>query len=321
MKNRILFFACVLTFLFAVPATAGKQELKYLDAHIHFWDVNVHKGLKNWPGEQNKILYRTFLPEHYLPESRDLGIEQTVMLQSGRTVDEIRWAIDISEPHAEAFPGIVFNFNESIGTDRFDELYAEAKKSDRFVGVRVMGGTITPKNDQFEEVIAHLRMLAKDNMSLDILPFGCKMHDIAKLAEQVPGLRIMVNAKGKVGYHSLSPDGPSEEWIEDMRHLVAHTDVCIKLTGQTMPGTDDPHNPDYFKPYYDELLKLFGGKRLVWASNWPTLLNAEESLEMTVKHATQNFAALSDEEKQDIFFNNAARFYKISPKQAAGLEP
>ncbi|MEM9346328.1 MAG: amidohydrolase family protein [Planctomycetota bacterium] len=309
MKTWLPYIACLIILALPRSAEAEAREINYLDAHIHFWDVNVQEGLKNWPGEQNEVLYRTFLPEHYLPQAKKLGITQTVMLQSGRTAEEIRWAIKISEPHADAFPGLVFNLNAALGKDDFDALYAEANKSDRFVGVRTLGGNISPKNEQLDAVIAHLERLAADNKTLDILTFGCRLRDIAALAERVPDLRIMVNAKGKVGYHSLSPDGPSEAWVQEVRQLAKHENIFIKLTGHTMPGVDDPHNPAYFKPYYDKLLEIVGSKRLVWGSNWPTLLNVEESLEMTVKHPTQHLAGLSVQDRRDIFQRNAARFY------------
>ena len=76
------------------------------------------------------------------------------------------------------------------------------------------------------------------------------------------------------------------------------TEACEKWTEQDL------------KPYVDEILNLFTDKKIMWGSDWP-VCNLRTNYLGWYNSATNLTKELSLAERQNIFYNNAKRFYKL----------
>ena len=116
-------------------------------------------------------------------------------------------------------------------------------------------------------------------------------------------------------------------WQEGMARVAENANVSVKLSGLTMPvcgfGYERREQEptveevrDALKPLIDFVIEVFGVKRCMFASNFP------------VDKVSQSYAVLFDaflaitedrtpQERQQLFRDNAARFYGVESRAAA----
>jgi len=66
-----------------------------------------------------------------------------------------------------------------------------------------------------------------------------------------------------------------------------------------------------FTPYLDVITEAFGTERMMFGSDWPVCLVAASYSEM-LSIVSDYYAPFSQNEKADIFGENASKFYNIN---------
>ena len=67
---------------------------------------------------------------------------------------------------------------------------------------------------------------------------------------------------------------------------------------------------DEVEKYSSHIINSFGKKRIMYGSNWPVCLT-KNSYEFVLNLAKNISSKFSNLEKEDFFFNNGSRFYKV----------
>ncbi|CAG9230869.1 L-fuconolactone hydrolase [Paraburkholderia sabiae] len=274
-----------------------------IDAHQHYW--NPERGDYGWLTPELAPLYRTFGPDDLAPLRERAGVSRTVVVQAAPTVDETRYLLDLAS-NEDSIAGIV-GWVPMLDPDA-PTLIAELAQKPKFKGIRPMLQDL-PDDDWIanpalkpavDALIAH-------DLAFDALIFTRHVDALDTFIERFRQLRIVIDhgAKppirdGSAGWHA---------WAEGITRLAKHPHVHCKISGLATEAAQG-WTEATLRPYVDHLLAAFGPKRLMWGSDWPVLnLNGDYLLWHSI--ATLLLSSLADGERDAIFGDNAAAFYRL----------
>src|SRR5579862_3984294 len=76
-------------------ATAQTPPIPVIDTHIHLFDISRPQGVP-WPPKDDKVLYKTALPERYRKLAVPLGIVGAIEIEASPWLDDNQWVLDIA---------------------------------------------------------------------------------------------------------------------------------------------------------------------------------------------------------------------------------
>jgi L-fuconolactonase len=270
-----------------------------IDAHQHFW--RLARGDYGWLTPDLAAIHRDFMPEDLAPLLAAAGIERTILVQAAPTLAETRFLLDIA-----AGAGFVAGIVGWVDFERADapQTIAQLAENPLLVGLRPMIHDL-PDPDwmlkpAFDAVFA---AMTRHRLVFDALIRPVHLPRLAILAGRYPDLDIVIDhaAKPAIGAGRLDP------WRGDIGDLAAHPRVSCKLSGlvtEAGAGWDLAR----LRPYCDHLVATFGGRRLLFGSDWPVCTLAAGYPEWLAA-AEALVAPLDAAARAAIFGGNAARIY------------
>jgi L-fuconolactonase len=273
-----------------------------IDAHQHFWDIERLDYGWMPPGEN--ILRRNYLPDDLWPILEENRFDGCVTVQASHTLDETGWLLQLAEANAFVLGVVAWVDLKDAGLPRvLDEL----QKHPKFKGVRHQ---VHDEPDVRwllrEDVTAGLRELARRDIPYDLLLRPVHLPLIPELAEQVPGLRMVIDHIAKPPIASGKLDG----WAEDMRVAASVPGLCCKLSGMITEADHTSWTADDLRPYVQHVLSLFGPERLMFGSDWPVCRLAG-SWKRVLAAFTQAIGAQTMATREHLLGGTAARFYGV----------
>ncbi len=301
-----------------MPPHAG--TLPVIDAHHHLWDLDRHSYPWLTPGTASIVgdtaaIRRNYLAEDFRADTAEMQLVATVHLDGGfdprDPVGETRFVQGVFE--REGFPNAIVG---SVPLDRPDAaalMDAHAAASPLFRGVRqIVAWHENPalsyvqdaqmmQNPQWRRGFA---LLAPRGLSFDLQVFPAQMADAARLAQDFPHTRIIVNQAGLPDGLLSGDMGP---WRDGLRRLAACGHVAIKISGLGMikPGWTDAD----MRMIVETVVEAFGADRVMFGSNFPVdrLFGSYRALFHSVLRA---MATCSLSEQVAFFAGNARRIYR-----------
>ena len=278
--------------------------MKIIDAHQHFWDPS--RGDYSWMPRDNKILNRKYDLKDLAKDSKSIELHKTVLVQAAATNAETEYMLNIAE-NSDLISGVVgwVNFEDPNQLEQLKTF----TKNPKFVGVRPMIQDIPDENwvlnkdfDIFFKTIIDL------DLSFDALGFPIHLENFYIIASKYPSLRFVID-------HLMKPkicnNDPKEfdNWKNIMSKLSNLDNVYCKLSGMVTEACENWTEQD-LKPYVDEILNMFTDKKILWGSDWPVCNLRTDYIGWlnTAQNLTNN---LSLDQKQNIFYENAIKFYKL----------
>ena len=274
-----------------------------IDAHQHFWDLS--RTDYDWPTPDQGILYRNHLPADLAPVLFDHEVRATVLVQAAPSEAETRYLFGL----AQAYPfiaGIVgwVDFQLAGAHGRISALIADG--SGRLKGLRPMIQNIPDPNwlsqpsldEAFEAMVRH-------DLVFDALIRPAQMAELRARLMRHPKLRAVLDHAGKPNIANRSFDA----WAEDLELLARDTTVYCKLSG-LLTEAGAKTSPEDLAPYVAHIFDCFGGKRVLWGSDWPVLnLVCDYGHWLALsKDFVNGFAACYE---KDVFGDTATRLYQL----------
>lgn len=278
--------------------------MKIIDSHQHFWDPS--RGDYHWMPKDNRILNRKYEVKDLSQVSESIDLHKTILVQAAATNAETEYMLNIAE-NSDLVCGVVgwVNFEDKNQLEQL-KIFANHPK---FLGVRPMIQDISDENwvlnknfDIFFKSIIDL------DLSFDALGFPIHLENFYTIASRYPSLRFIID-------HLMKPkicNNNQEEfihWQKGINKLSKLENVYCKFSGMVTEACEKWTEQD-LKPYVDEILNLFTDKKIMWGSDWP-VCNLRTNYLGWYNSATNLTKELSLAEKQNIFYNNAKRFYKL----------
>jgi len=278
------------------------MESHIVDSHQHFWQVGRFDY--PWMSSEVEVLYRDYLPPMLEPLLKEHGVTQTVLVQASNTIEETHWMLSLADAHP--FVAGVVGWVDLMSNEikqQLDELTVHPK----FKGVRHLVES-EPTDDWLAQssVLKGLRILARYNVSYDLLVHPRHLKHAKRVAESCPELRLVIDHLAKPPIAS----GEINEWRQGIKELAAYPNVSCKLSGLVTEADHASWRIDDLQPYVESALEFFGTRRLMFGSDWPVCLLAA-SYSRVLESFQSLLAGLNEDERSSIFGKNATEFYRL----------
>jgi len=273
-----------------------------VDSHQHFWQVGRFDY--PWMTPKVEVLCQDYLPPALEPILNRCGVEQTILVQASNSVAETRWLLSLAD-HNPFIAGVVGWVD--LQADDFDRQLDEFMTHSKFKGVRHLVES-EPADDWLAQpnVIRGLHGLETRRLSYDLLVHTKHLKYVARVANECPGLRLVVD-------HLAKPpiaNGEIDEWRREVGKLAAYENVWCKLSGLVTEADQDHWRVSDLRPYVETAFQCFGPRRMMFGSDWPVCLLAA-SYERVVETAQSLGAELNAADRDRVFSRNATEFYQI----------
>jgi L-fuconolactonase len=277
-----------------------------IDTHTHFFDPTRKEGVP-WPGKDDKALFRPVLPAEYKQLTAPLGVTGTVIVEASSWLEDNQWLLDLAKDD-RFIVGIVGNL--APGTPDFVKHVERFAKYPKFRGIRVNHSAV--KNGLGDKkFLSDIGKLADHNLELDINGGPDMLPDIARLAQAVGSLRIVINHVANV---RIDGKAPPADWVRGMQDCAKLPHVNCKVSALVEGGRRDeglsPADVAFYTPVLDTVYQLFGEDRLVYGSNWPVSVRFAPYAQVQ-KIVQEYFLAKGPAVSEKFFWKNALSAYQF----------
>ena len=299
-------------------------DLATVDAHMHLWDLSrisypwltppLPVGIT---GDVSPIARNYFLDDYLrdvAPQESRVRVAKVVHVEAGAapadSLAETRWLQGIAD--SRGFPQAIIAHAELEKPDAAS-LLAQHAAHRNVRGIRQILNwhpdpvkTYTPRDllgdDSWQRGFA---LLARHRFSFDLQIYPAQMPAAARLAARHPDTAIILNHTGM----PVDRDAAGiEAWRSGMRTLAAQPNVAVKICGLAM--LDWHWSCESLRPFVCETLEIFGGDRVMLASNLPV-----DRLFGTFAGFTAAYLSFltgaSEAERAQLCARNAERIYRI----------
>ena len=273
------------------------------DSHQHFWQVGRFDY--PWMTSELGVLYRDYLPDELAPILSRNGVSKTVLVQASNSVAESHWLLNLANENS-FIAGVVgwVDLMSPIVDAQLDELSAHSK----FKGVRHLVES-EPDDDWLIQpsVLSGLRQLSRYRLSYDLLVHTRHLKYVLQVVESVPELAFVIDhlAKPPIAKNEI------KAWSQALKPLASYPNVHCKLSGLVTEANWTSWKSDDLRPFVEYALELFGTERLMFGSDYPVCLLAA-SYDRVLDAFQEILEPLSDADREKIFSNNAAKFYRLA---------
>jgi predicted TIM-barrel fold metal-dependent hydrolase len=303
------------------PAVA-KDDLPIIDCHQHLWDLEKFKLPWIEPGT---LLGRSYVMKDYLAAIEGTGIQHAVYMEvdvdPAQQTAEAEHLIEICK--SGKAPTIAAVISGRPSSDQFKDYIAPLAKTGYIKGVRqVLHGGSTPAGYCLEKpFVRGIQLLGELGLSFDLCMRPKELPDGAKLAEQCPGTRFIVdhcgNADVKAFFKAgdkrsegVKPDHTAEAWKRDIETLAAKKNVICKISG-IIARVPKEWSADDLAPIVNHCLDSFGPDRVIFGSDWPVCLLGAPLKEWVAALRTI-ITQRPTKEQEALLATNAVAFYGLS---------
>jgi L-fucono-1,5-lactonase len=217
-----------------------------------------------------ECLRRDFLIPALQAATQEAGIIGTVAVQARQSLEETRWLLDLADK-IELILGVVgwVPLIEPDVTTHLETLSRHQKlKSVRHI--------LQGEADDFfmlrEDFNRGVSTLKNFDLRYDILIFERHLPQALHFVDRHPNQIFVLNhiAKPRIKDHVYSP------WASNIAELARRENVYCKLSGMVTEANLEAWTESDLRPYFDQVLNVFGPRRLMFGSDWPVILLASD---------------------------------------------
>lgn len=302
--------AALLTTLPKATQAADDTPLTIIDSHLHFYDPTRPQGVP-WPNPNSKQLYRKVTPADYRAVPQPHPVQGAIIVEASSWLEDNQYILDIAQddPFIVAVVGNLDPQHEDFSqhVDRF-------RRNKLYRGVRMRMWDLGKQIEMRDaKLIAGLKLLAKHDLSLDLLTRGTPemFAHIENLTEFAPDLRIIVDHVGGIRIDGQPVPLPIAEAFEK---LAQHDHIYCKYSGFVSHsgirvGAGKQQTLEYYADFMGMLWNTWDHTKLIYGSDWPVSALASELA--FVQQLAYHYAARQGETAlKNVFSENAKRVYK-----------
>lgn len=252
--------------------------LPVADAHVHFWDLALHRH--PWlmvpepegPFGKTAAIRHTYLLADYVADARHQNVQRLVHVETGwdpsDPMGEMRWIQAVADKHGAPHAHIA---HVDLASAEAGDLVRAHARFPLFRGVRdrLLAGDFT-RGDTSQSRIDHpdwrrgLGLLEPGGWVFDLQAPWTLHGRAANLARDFPGIGFVLT---HAGYPPAPNDSDFSRWRDGIEVLARQPNVAIKLSGLML--AEKAWVPEHAQQVLNLLLASFGVDRVLAASNFP----------------------------------------------------
>ena len=298
--------------------------MQIIDPHHHLWDLERHdypwlRPETPHPAGDLTPICRSYRLDDFLADAAGLELVKSVHLQAEidrrDPVAETAWLQAVADaPGSRGFPHGIVAFAD-LADPRVEATLERHCGHANVRGIRYLlnyeaGEPLycaTERDDWLRDPRWRqgYALLANYGLSFDLQIFWQQMEDALDLARTFPDTQIILNHTGMPRKRDRDY---VEAWRNGMRTLAAAPNVAVKISGLGMFHHD--WTAELIRPFVLDAIEIFGTDRCMFASNFPVdRLHADyHAIWQAFDRMTADFAPA---ERRALFYDNAARFYRL----------
>ena len=297
-------------------------DLKIVDAHHHFWDLDAlyypwlsDRIVSDFPMGEYEGLRRNYMPEDYWRDAKGHDVVKTVHVEADRHTDdpvaETDWLAALNAKWG--VPNAIVA-HAHLARDDTEEVLAQQAANPLVRGIRtkpkISGGpnevvSGQPGTMQDQAWVDSLALFERYSLSWDMRVPYWHLEEAAEVARALPNVRMILN-------HAGLPWDRSEEGLGIWRRGMEAVASCPNLTAKIsfLCLRDDPWEYDQNRKVVRETIEFFGIDRCMFASNFPVdrLRASFDTIYTSFKRMVADYPV---EDQQKLFADNAMRVYRI----------
>ena len=312
----------------ASPATAkdGKSPARLaaipiVDTHQHLWDLS--KLRLRWLDTAG-TLNRSYVTKDYLEATRGLNLAQAVYMEVAvdpeQQLAEAEYVVELCQRKDNPTCAAVIGARPA--SEGFKEYILRFKDSPYVKGVRHILRSDDGQQGLWakKEFVQGIRLLGELGMSFDLCMPPSDLTGAAKLVDQCPVTRFIVDHCGNADPKAFrrrrrngeKPRHDPEQWRRDLGDLAQRKQVVCKISG-IVAIAPEKWTADDLAPIVNQCINVFGPDRVMFASDWPvctrkaTLLQWVEALREIIRDREESL-------QRKLLHDNAMQFYGLAQK-------
>jgi len=278
-----------------------------IDAHQHFWKYQATDY--SWINEQMTRLQRDFLPNDLNPLLEKAHFDGCIAVQARQSLEETAFLLDLclSNPSVLGVVGWV-----DLQAPDLESHLSEWQQHPGLLGFRhIVQDEADPQFLLRPDFIRGVKSLPHYGYTYDILVYEQQLPLVPDFLARCPDQPFVLDHLGK----PVIQQGVSSRWKEAIRAAAKFPNLYCKVSGLVTEANWHQWSAHEFQPFVDEVLEAFGPQRLMVGSDWPVCLLAAEEYADVIQLAEYLLRQLSVTEQQQVFGQNAAKFYGISDNE------
>ena len=296
------------------------RSFPFVDAHVHLWDLDhiSYSWLKppfgSGPNGDVSPIAKTYLLDDYLADAAEWDVRGIVHVDAGADAKDARRETEWLQVMADkrGMPNAIVAF-AALNDPDVEPLLAFHAGHRNVRGIRhivnwhadpakTYGPTDMTLDPQWAKGYA---LLGKYNLSFDLQAYPGQFAHLASIIAPHPGIPVIIN---HAGMPVDTDEAGKALWIDGMTKLAALPHVSVKLSGFGFIHRD--WILDQIKTYLLKVIDIFGTKRCLFASDFPTdkLFGSFNKHLDAYATITSDF---SEDERRDLFARNAIRAYRM----------
>jgi predicted TIM-barrel fold metal-dependent hydrolase len=178
------------------------------------------------------------LPKQFREAAGPVPITGVIIVEASPWLEDNQWILDLAK-NEPLVKGVVGNL--PVGKPEFPLQLERFAKDPLFRGIRISGRAVGPS------IVGHLKLLAQADRQLDVLGDTTMLAPVAKLSDQIPELRIVID---HLPFDRHVPN--------DLGPLEGRPAVFAKISNAVQNSA-----------HLEDVWKVFGPSRVIYGSNWP----------------------------------------------------
>ena len=298
------------------------NDIKIIDAHHHFWDLNTNyypflsdEIDENFFLGNYKSIRNNYLPFDYIKDSKNHNVIGTIHCEAewdrNDQVGETKWLEKLSKNNK--FPNAIVG-HAWFHKKNSEAIIAEQASFDLVKGIRSKPITKTSINSKeyiYEGSMQDftwrngLKLLQKYNLNYDLRIPSWHLEEAIEIVRLIPNTKVIIN---HAGFPWNRTDEGMNYWRKGVKLMSLEPNTFIKLSEFGVKGK--AWNYSQNEKIIHELIDLFGPQRCMFASNFPVskIKISFDHLYKSYKQIVKNF---SDDEKKWLFSKTAMKVYDI----------
>ena len=284
-------------------AAVAPPATRIIDCHTHFYDPSRPGGVP-WPGKGSK-LFRTVLPADFLAVASPHGVRETVVVEASPLLEDNQWILDLAarEKSVVGFAG-----NLDLADEQFAAHIRRFSSNSLFRGIRARGG-LARMDSAEDQTMKSAKVLADHGLELDLNGPASALPLAARVAKEIPDLRVVINHLGASG----DPQKLTPGWKENIKLVAAQPNVFMKVSALVEQVKCEegkaPRDTGYYLPILDHLWENFGEDRLIYGSDWP-VSDRGAPYDVVFRIVSDYFSGKGREACEKYFWKNSLTAYR-----------